>query len=654
MATDNPFRNVFSPSSSKLVLQAFSSTFSWMLLALQLKIIPFVLSLRQGDRRRYIAARTPATARTPAAAPTPAIPRLRNVSGKAIAAGLVALSAASALPLTQRSETARKPVLRHWLLLIALVSVQVTLMLTPSTTLCQNQKQSHQRYLPESTVIAFSVRDYSSWQQKVGQSAIAKYFATEGVRLMIQDMSKVSDGRLGVLNLLQQKFIRRYAKQQVTLAIVQGQDDAFVLFIDCQDENEAAKCMAEIRAATKKNGSPLQAQAAGTTVVVANDFAVIEKIATTTKANSLQNKSSFRSTVGKSSGDGKQGLFWFYVDPLALASRKSGKPLFARINMYLHDFAKREGLDAIQGLGGTGNVNDSGQKMEMVGFIDAKQPYRRGMRMLDLENVGLSSKPDWLRGSISHGFANLRLDKGLESFSTVFDTVVGEGEEGIFRVVLDDLKNDRKGPRVDVANEIIANLKSPLYFSNRVNNGTVYRLMGIQTMNSDGVRRAIDKIYAGDPQATKIPQAGFDAWQVKPLQKSGKAASNSFVVAIRNDFVLIAPNLATINDAFSQSSSNDSWFSPQTSQILGSESSLGYACDLNQLFELRHGELKQGRATGGIGQILQTARVQDKLGRLNRGNWPDFNALPVSINSKFRALAASNREGWKFVVEISE
>ena len=542
---------------------------------------------------------------------------------------------------------------RNWLLLGALIVFQFTLLMDPSTGVCQNRQETHQTFLPNSTVIAFSVSNYSRWQRDVSQSSIAKYFADEGVKLMIQDISSVSDGRLGVLNLLQQKFVRRFAKQQVTLAIVQDREDAFMLLIDCENENEAGKCMAEINNSTRKNGSPLHARSAGSTVVVANDSQLIDRIANMTAENSLENKESFRSTVGKSKGEVKSGLFWFYIDPIALSRRKSGKPLFARINMYLHDFAKREGLDAIRALGGTGNVT-SASKMNMTGFIDARQPYRRGMRLLDLQNVALRSKPDWMRGSISHGFANLRLDKGLESFSTLFDTVVGEGEEGIFQVVLEDLQNDPKGPRVDVANEIIANLKSPMYFSNRIVDGTVRRLLGIQTLNPDGVRRAIEKIYAGDPQAKKIPQAGFSAWHVRPLQESGKASSNSFVVAIRDGFVLIGPDLATINDAFSQSGGNDAWFSPTTAQILGGNSSLGYSCDLNQLFSMRHNELKQGRANGGIGQLLQSARVRDKIGQLPTSNWPKFSDVPVSIKSNFRALAVSNPAGWKFVVEISE
>ncbi len=536
------------------------------------------------------------------------------------------------------------------LVLLATCAVGACLLSCPLALAAQ--ETSHARLLPSSTGVAFSIVDFPEWQENIRKTGLSAYFAEDQVRQMIGDIAKVSDDRLGLLTVLRSRLIRKYATGQVTLSIVPGEESTFLILIDCRDENSANECTAAIRQTAKDANLELSVSASGSQVMASN-----RRFANPDQANSLASSERFIATVGKAAGEVSGSLFWMFVDPLALSDDRDAKPI-GNTKLKFPEFARLEKFDTLQALGGVGTVSANNPKMQMLGFIHAQRPFQRGMRMLDLRNEKSKAKPEWLGNGLSHGFLNVHTDRFLESSSTVFDTVVGEGEQGIFEVVLDDLLNDPKGPRVDISNEIMKHLVSPIYFSTLPNTADGQTVFAIQTSDAATVRRAFEKIFAGDPQAKRFEEQGIVGWQVRPKrdQRSNSRSSNGdFAVVLQNGFLIYGPNMKAIQSAWKRSGAKpESWFTPANTKLLGDKYCFAYSCDLRQLIGSRHDELKNGRSAGGLGALLRLSNLDKSLPRMNRSAWPSFESLPNHIRSRLKLLGTTDVDGFKFVVEVVE
>jgi hypothetical protein len=125
----------------------------------------------------------------------------------------------------------------------------------------------------------------------------------------------------------------------------------------------------------------------------------------------------------------------------------------------------------------------------------------------------------------------VRLDPmtAFESFGGIFDEIAADGEKGAYKEVLDDLRDNPKGPRVDLRKEIVGQLgevvtllsdcELPLTATSE-RAAVVFKLKDEKVV-AEAIRRAVED----DPKVKKTSVAGRTVWELvsdPPVAKKGE------------------------------------------------------------------------------------------------------------------------------------
>lgn len=180
--------------------------------------------------------------------------------------------------------------------------------------------------------------------------------------------------------------------------------------------------------------------------------------------DSLNSVSAYKSVMTRCSSSNPQlpnHLSWF-VEPLGLADaiRATEKPRKRRTGQQdMLKLLKEQGLTALEGLGGIACFSAGEYSIVHRMAVHAPAPYKRAMQMIAPINAKEHAPLPWVPSNVST-FTSIQWDipKSFDNFGYLFDALFGEGETGIWKDVLDSIKNDPDGPHLDVTNELIAYL----------------------------------------------------------------------------------------------------------------------------------------------------------------------------------------------------
>ncbi len=185
---------------------------------------------------------------------------------------------------------------------------------------------------------------------------------------------------------------------------------------------------------------------------------------------------------------------------------------------------ERQGFDAIEAVGGHLTVGHPQYDLLHRGFVWAppvpgqQERFRLAARMLPTSNAEARPVPQWVGASIA---TFTRLNWNLADAFWHTESLINDafGDE-IFRDILDGIRDDQDGPRIDIAKEVIPNLGTQLIIltdnlmpadprSERV-------LVAVETSNAAAVRKAVRQAMEVEPDATLIPSgiAGVDVYRV--------------------------------------------------------------------------------------------------------------------------------------------
>ena len=126
---------------------------------------------------------------------------------------------------------------------------------------------------------------------------------------------------------------------------------------------------------------------------------------------------------------------------------------------------RRQGLDAVLGIGGLVDFSSEGYELIHRTAIYAPPPYTKSMKMAVLPNSSEFTPQPWVPRDIST-YTTFYIDmlNAFDNFGPLFDEFVGGGEEGVWkRDVLPGLKGlkSSSGPQIDLRSEIIEHLGQP-------------------------------------------------------------------------------------------------------------------------------------------------------------------------------------------------
>ncbi len=180
---------------------------------------------------------------------------------------------------------------------------------------------------------------------------------------------------------------------------------------------------------------------------------------------------------------------------------------------------KEQGFTGIQGIGGFVNFSVDHYEMLHRSFIfapDHAQKFVLAARMLDLPNGGEFVPPPWVpRDVASYAAGNLNTKNAFESSKTLINEVVGDE---VFEDVLESIRTDENGPRIDIRRDLIAHLGNRVTIISDLQLPITPKseriLLAVETTNATALAAAIDKSMETDPDAKLREINGHKVWEI--------------------------------------------------------------------------------------------------------------------------------------------
>lgn len=238
----------------------------------------------------------------------------------------------------------------------------------------------------------------------------------------------------------------------------------------------------------------------------------------------------------KEQGETVEHLRWF-VEPFGfIEAMRDANPLYKpKKGTDLLTVMRNQGFTAVKGAGGLVTLADETHDILHRTMIYAPavqraagdpntDKYDLAARLLNFPNSDAQSHqpPSWIPRNLA-AFVSLNMDmrNGFEYSKTLVDELAGDE---IFEDVLDSLKNDPKGPRVDVRKEVVANLGEHIMvlssYELPININSERTLIAFELTDVEPVRLAVDKTMKNDEQAVKTEVDGNVVWEIveKPIE----------------------------------------------------------------------------------------------------------------------------------------
>jgi hypothetical protein len=278
-------------------------------------------------------------------------------------------------------------------------------------------------------------------------------------------------------------------------------------------------------------------------LVASDNVAAVEGISAALargRSDSLASVPAYRATMSRcaaAAGTTPANLRWF-IEPFGYAETlRADLPL--RDRRKGPDFIKilrNQGFTAIQGLGGY--INFSSDKYEVVHrtmiyapALPGRNPasidrYNLAARMLRFPSGGDLMPQKWVPADVATYISfNMDLKNAFAVVGTLVDDVVGE--KGVFRDVLESLRDDPSGPQVDIEKSLVANLgqRVTLIADNVLPIGpkSERKVFAVEVTDEAKVAATIDKLMQSDKNARRREFDGFYAWEVvDPTSESPK------------------------------------------------------------------------------------------------------------------------------------
>ncbi len=242
-------------------------------------------------------------------------------------------------------------------------------------------------------------------------------------------------------------------------------------------------------------------KSAGTMVTATADFKrVREQIADRPKLDE----------VGADAG--VVGLQWF-ARPLAMARIAKEAIGVDRGNQVdVVNLLERQGFDAIRAAGGEFTIGHRDFDLLHYGFVLAppvtSEPsrYRLAARMLQFPNSTSTPIPRWVGKQIaSYTRLNWNLSEAFWAAETLVDDALGQA---MFKDMLDGIRDDEVGPRIDVAKNVVPNLGGHLILltDNELpaSESSERLLVAIEITSAQALRDAVKRMMEVEPDAALV------------------------------------------------------------------------------------------------------------------------------------------------------
>lgn len=424
--------------------------------------------------------------------------------------------------------------------------------------------QPSDEVLPDTTVAFVSVRDVAEARTAFSKTQLGELLREPSMETFLIDLSKQLRGKItagGTQLGVTISDLEGVARGEACFARIQPQSDkqqhATVVLVDVTGNEDAAKKLLDKIAAdmvankakastttladtpvavyTTRDPNGLQATSyfavAHSAMLVSTHpevlTEVLQRLATPNKAKTLSTLEAFARTSEKCATDAGDQLahIRFYVNPFRLREVNAASQGFPkRKGVDILKVLSQQGFEAIQGVGGSVHFATGQEEIAYRAFIyapatvkDGTAKYELAADMLQFPNGEDLDPQPWVpRGLAAHFAFNWKMQNAFWKAETLVDALAAT--PGTFKIVLKNIKEDPKGPRVDLPKEVIANLeeRAVVMTDNRIPiSPKSERLMFcVKVKNSEMVSHAVDKAMGNDPEAKPRTFEGYKFWEI--------------------------------------------------------------------------------------------------------------------------------------------
>ena len=365
--------------------------------------------------------------------------------------------------------------------------------------------------------------------------------------LKLSDLRGVPGGGMGMARILREK-----GKSVVVIVIdVSGHiAEAKALLAKAeanllaQGAEQTEKTIKETTAATVFNLKETQeypaGQAAyclaGNLLAASDNVEVLKDImrrhaAGTPQDDSLANDKAFRAVMRRCrahAGQMKPQIRWFiqplgYIEAVRAAMPEDERP---RGTTILAIF-EQQGFTGIQGVGGFVNLKVGNHEILHRTAVYAPRPYKVSpppykdicpMDMLTFPNHKDFTLPDWVPNNVATCTEYYwDILKAFDNFGPVFDQVVGEGEAGAWRELLESFRDDPIAGEIDIRAELIGHLGQRFIvvsdYTLPITTTSERLLFAIEVRDEKKMADGVKKLLDGDPTIRRREFEGHVIWE---------------------------------------------------------------------------------------------------------------------------------------------
>lgn len=243
----------------------------------------------------------------------------------------------------------------------------------------------------------------------------------------------------------------------------------------------------------------------------------------------------FTDNAGGDSADSSIEVQWF-AQPWALASASD------TTNMLL-----AQGFGKVSAVGGRLYLSKDGTRH--CSFVVADRPLPKAASGLAFVSRELPKIPSWILSQASGCLVTqLDFNAALQGYGQWFDEKHGAGDEGLFDIVLQDIRDEPGSPGVDIRADLVSRFEGPL-LSVVVPLGDdmeEVRVFAIHLNDTDVVTKAIQGLLAGDPDVQQFHIGAFPCWKFGDLSRGGTRQVlgpdlSGLTICVARDYVVAAP-----------------------------------------------------------------------------------------------------------------
>lgn len=388
----------------------------------------------------------------------------------------------------------------------------------------------------------------------------------------------------------------------------------------------------------------------------------------------------------------------YFVRPLGFARvvRSIGGKN-SRSNADMLAILQNQGFEAIKCV--CGEVSIGGEKLDLYhrGYVVADNPLPMAAAILDFPNKASREIPNFIGGKISSLLVtNWNAGDAFWKAEGLVDEIAGT--EGVFKEVIQGIKQDPNGPQIDLEKEVLPLFTNDIYSINDTAPGDIdvnsrRNLIALKVKDTAAMADVVDRAMSNEPDAKLVEFDGHVIWQVMArdedeldnLDLGGEFGDsfgddpelddaaddeqkwlNEWAITVYDGYLMFASHVELIEDAITQAKTNaqsplfdEPDFIQATNaiaDIFGKEDASAWnvirtdRASRVQYELFRAGKLKQSQSmlASILDKLLDSdSEIEVKEQRVNGAALPAFKTIAKFLKPS-AMLTRTTAHGWEF------